>query len=81
MNDESIIERINNLVQEEHTIRSSSPGGAAAEPSSAVRLQSLETELDQCWDLLRQRRAKREFSNDPQEASARPVPKVEGYIQ
>ncbi|RJT96649.1 DUF2630 family protein [Arthrobacter frigidicola] len=81
MSDETIIERINNLVQEEHKIRSSPPAGGASEPSAAVRLQSIEAELDQCWDLLRQRRAKREFNDDPQEAGARPFPKVEGYIQ
>ncbi len=37
--------------------------------------------LDQCWDLLRQRRAAREFGTDPNAAQARPVPEVEGYLQ
>ena len=45
------------------------------------RLDRIETELDQCWDLLRQRRAKREFGEDPNEAEVRREGVVEGYRQ
>ena len=44
------------------------------------RLRSIETELDQCWDLLRQRRALRETGGDPREAAVRPPDEVEGYL-
>ena len=72
--DEDLFTRINGLVQEEHQLRE---GGAV----DAARLRQLEEQLDQCWDLLRQRRAKREFDQDPAEASARPVDTVEHYRQ
>ena len=45
------------------------------------RLRSAEEALDQCWDLLRQRRARREFGENPDEAAARPAGEVEGYMQ
>ncbi|MCZ9336225.1 DUF2630 family protein [Streptomyces sp. TRM76130] len=51
------------------------PGG----PAERSRLGELERELDQCWDLLRQRRAKSEFGQDPEEARTRPQSMVEGY--
>ena len=44
------------------------------------RLRALEVELDQCWDLLRQRRALRETGGDPREARVRPAGEVEGYL-
>jgi hypothetical protein len=44
------------------------------------RLRAIETELDQCWDLLRQRRALRETGGDPREAAVRPPYEVEGYL-
>ena len=72
--DEDLFTRINGLVQEEHELRQ----GDAVD---AARLRELEEQLDQCWDLLRQRRAKREFDQNPDEASARPVDTVEHYRQ
>ena len=44
------------------------------------RLRRVEVELDQCWDLLRQRRALRETGGDPREAAVRPADQVEGYL-
>ena len=44
------------------------------------RLRRVEVELDQCWDLLRQRRARREYGRDPHQAEARPEGTVEGYL-
>lgn len=71
MNDTSILQHINALVDEEHRLRGS--GGDAA------RLKHVEEQLDQCWDLLRQRRAKREFGDDPAAAQVRDVGTVERY--
>lgn len=74
MQDDAILERIRDLVDEEHALRR---GGEA----DADRLGELEETLDQCWDLLRQRRARREFGDDPGEAQVRSPGTVEGYQQ
>jgi hypothetical protein len=50
-------------------------------PTSQVRLQEIKVELDQCWDLLRQRDARREFGQDPNKAKGRPASVVERYKQ
>jgi hypothetical protein len=71
--DEGVLHRIEKLVEEERAMRA---GGTAGE-----RLRDLEVELDQCWDLLRQRRAKREFGEDPDQAEVRPADVVESYEQ
>ena len=75
MSDKSILEHINALIDEEHKLRD----GAGAAPEQATRLKRVEEELDQCWDLLRQRRAKREFGRDPESAQPRDVGTVENY--
>lgn len=75
MNERSILEHVHDLVEEERGLRESSPGGEAGE-----RLAKIEEELDQCWDLLRQRRAKREFGNNPDDAQPRDADTVEHYI-
>ena len=72
--DEDLFTRINGLVQEEHLLRE---GGAV----DAARLRELEEQLDQCWDLLRQRQAKREFGENPDDAQARSTDNVERYLQ
>jgi hypothetical protein len=74
MNDTSILDRINALIAEEHRLRD-----GAGPPVDPQRLQHLEQELDQCWDLLRQRRAKREFGEDPETAEPRDIGTVENY--
>ena len=74
MDDAALIQHINQLVAEEETLQES--------PNHDVdRLRNLEVTLDQCWDLLRQRRAKREFGLDPDAASPRDPTTVEGYQQ
>ena len=74
MSDESIAARIERLVTEEQDLRrreqSDSPDPAALE-ADKERLRAVEVELDSCWDLLRQRRAREEFGLDPDEASPR----------
>jgi hypothetical protein len=74
MADDDVLARISALVAEEHHL---SGGGADA----AARRRELEAQLDQCWDLLRQRQAKREFGEDPSQAQARPISEVEHYQQ
>lgn len=74
MNERTILAHVHELVEEERSLRESSPGTEAGE-----RLAKIEEELDQCWDLLRQRRAKREFGDDPEQASAH-TETVEGYV-
>jgi hypothetical protein len=75
MNDKTILDHITSLMDEEHHLRS----GAAAVPEQAKRLKHVEEELDQCWDLLRQRRARREFGQDPEAAQPRDIGTVENY--
>jgi hypothetical protein len=73
--DESIFARISALVAEEHKLRDAPTAADAAAP----RLKQLEEQLDQCWDLLRQRRARREFGQDPEAAAVRDAGTVENY--
>ena len=75
MSDKSILEHISTLVDEEHRLRDE-----AGKPGhNAARLKHVAEQLDLCWDLLRQRRAKREFGDDPSTARARDVGTVERY--
>ena len=77
MDEKDILSRISSLVEEEHKLRDSTDHSDA----QRVRMNELEASLDQCWDLLRQRRAKRQYGEDPDEAEPRPEPQVEGYLQ
>ena len=81
MEDEQIHKRIEQLVAEEHDLyeRAGDEGGLAE--SERRRLDSLQVGLDQCWDLLRQRRALREGGRDPSAAHVRDPEVVEGYEQ
>jgi hypothetical protein len=80
MDDPSILNHISELVAEEKSLRARHAGGGLDE-TDRERLSRLEEDLDQCWDLLRQRRAKSEYGEDPNEAEARPIPEVESYLQ
>ncbi len=75
MEDQTILDRITALVDEEHQLREH----PVAPEANAARLKSVAEQLDQCWDLLRQRRAKREFGADPESAQPRDVGTVENY--
>jgi hypothetical protein len=84
MSDESIAARIERLVGEEHELRNREQADAAdddALETDRERLQSVEVELDRCWDLLRQRRALRDAGADPEQAEVRDAGTVEGYQQ
>jgi len=73
--DADIYQQIKTLVEEEHAL---DRGGQA---DAAQRRARLEEQLDQCWDLLRQRQARRHAGEDPQNAHARPISEVENYLQ
>jgi hypothetical protein len=81
MDDKEIMGRISELIDTEHDLRSQLAQGELTSEQEKERLRSTEEALDQCWDLLRQRRAKRQYGDNPDGAEARPVPEVEGYQQ
>lgn len=76
---QEILERIRALVEEEKALRDQRAANEIEGDDERTRLSALEVELDQCWDLLRQRRALREAGRDQSEASVRPASEVEGY--
>jgi hypothetical protein len=80
MNDEQVLARIHELVDEEHQLRNQH-ADSPLDDSSAQRLADLEVSLDQCWDLLRQRRARRSAGLEPDEAEPRSGDTVEHYQQ
>jgi len=81
MEDKEILAHIDDLIQTEHQLRAKVITGEMSTRAEHERLTAVEEALDQCWDLLRQRRARREFGQDPAEAQIRPVTEVEGYRQ
>jgi hypothetical protein len=81
MDDREIMARISDLITTEHDLRGQLARGELSSEQERDRLRSAEQALDQCWDLLRQRRAKREFGESPEGAAVRPVTEVEGYQQ
>jgi hypothetical protein len=80
MNDTDILKRITELVNEEHALMQQAEG-VGLDDEQRARMKQLEVNLDQCWDLLRQRRARREFRLNPDEAQPRPADVVEHYQQ
>ncbi|MGH2363530.1 MAG: DUF2630 family protein [Chloroflexota bacterium] len=80
MDDQEIFTTITALVQEEHQLESQGIGHGPDSQDQA-RLRALEVTLDQCWDLLRQRRARRHAGQDPDEAGVRKSTTVERYLQ
>ncbi|SDT61761.1 DUF2630 family protein [Actinoplanes derwentensis] len=80
MDDKTVLGRISELVDEEHTLRRQLSEGAISTDEEHTRLKDLEESLDQCWDLLRRRRAARSSGHDPDAEQARSVDEVENYI-
>jgi hypothetical protein len=80
VDDNEILEHIGGLVGEEHTLLEAA-GADGLDETQERRLASLEANLDQCWDLLRQRRARRHAGLDPDDAEARDTDTVEHYRQ
>jgi len=84
MADEKLLDRIEALVQEEHALLHREENDASDQDALAEdrrRLEQVSVELDQCWDLLRQRRARRSAGEDPDGAHVRDAGTVEGYRQ
>ena len=81
MTDKEIMGRISELIETEHDLRQQLQEGKLHSQEERERLRLAEEALDQCWDLLRQRRAKREYGENPEGAAARPISEVEGYQQ
>jgi Protein of unknown function (DUF2630) len=80
MDDQQIHNQIEKLVAEEHELWEREGSGAST-PDDRRRLETLKVSLDQCWDLLRQRRALREAGRDPGDAHTRDPDTVERYEQ
>jgi hypothetical protein len=80
MDDTDIVRRINKLAEEEHGLERAHEGEELS-GQDLERLHELEVALDQCWDLLRQRRALRNAGQDPDDVAVRPESVVEGYRQ
>jgi hypothetical protein len=84
MADESVTDRIERLVAEEHALRNREQADSSDEAALAAdrtRLDAVSVELDRCWDLLRQRRARRSAGEDPEGAAVRDSDTVEHYLQ
>jgi hypothetical protein len=78
MDDKSVLEHIHELVAEEKKLRAAHHGLTS---DDRQRLEHVERELDQYWDLLRQRRAREEIGDDPDTARERTSDEVESYLQ
>jgi hypothetical protein len=78
---DSILDRVRELVEEEHQLRTALEDGTVTAADEHARVKSIEEELDQCWDLLRQRRARVTAGQDPDDTGVRPVDTVENYRQ
>lgn len=81
MDDKQILGHIDELIQTEHELRDKVAAGQLSSDEERARLRSVEESLDRYWDLLRQRRARREFGEDPGQAAERPASEVESYLQ
>ncbi|GHD86260.1 DUF2630 family protein [Streptomyces naganishii] len=79
--EQRILDRITQMVEDERALRAALASGKIDDATEQRRLGELERELDRCWDLLRQRRAKAEFGEDPNDARVRPSSQVEGYLE
>jgi hypothetical protein len=77
VDDKGVLSEIQKLVDEEHALRE----GASESPEHRERLKNVEVQLDQCWDLLRQRRGRRHAGEDPDDARVRDPHTVERYVQ
>ena len=81
MDDKQIHAHIDELIQTEHDLRAKLAAGELSTAAEHAQLRAAEEALDQCWDLLRQRRARKQYGENPDQAAARPVAEVEGYLQ
>ena len=78
---QEILHRVAAMIADEKTLRERLAEGSIDAPTEHERLAVLERELDQCWDLLRQRRALAAAGHNPDDARVRPTGQVEGYLE
>jgi hypothetical protein len=81
MDDRQILDEIKRIVDREHQLRAEVDQGQIDQEIERRELSRLDVALDQCWDLLRQRRARRDASQDESNATVRPASQVESYLQ
>ncbi len=81
MDDQQILKQISTMIASEKSLRERLAKGEISEAQEHAELTRIEESLDQAWDLLRQRRALREFGDDPDAAGVRPANVVEGYLE
>lgn len=81
MSEQEILAKIHNLVETERVLRTLVGAGEISPNEEQKRLAAIEQTLDQCWDLLRQRRALKDAGQSPEVAEVRPAQQVEGYLQ
>jgi Protein of unknown function (DUF2630) len=81
MDEHEILDRVRALVDSERSLRARASAGELSTDEEQAQLKQVEEALDQAWDLLRQRRARREFGANPDSAAPRAVSEVEGYLQ
>ncbi|GIH68629.1 DUF2630 family protein [Sphaerimonospora thailandensis] len=81
MRDHQILWEISRLTGEEHRLRERLTAGEISPEEGAEEMRCIEQALDRCWDLVRQRRARRDAGEDPDHASPRPVSEIEDYGQ
>jgi hypothetical protein len=79
--DDKVLGRISDLVAEEHRLRERRLAGELSTDEEQTRLRDVEESLDQCWDLLRRRRAARDQGADPDAEQVRDRTTVETYLQ
>jgi Protein of unknown function (DUF2630) len=79
VDDQEVLQQINKLAAEEHELFAKESRGEAS-AADQERLKRLEVSLDQCWDLLHQRRARKAAGSDPDQANVRSEKTVEGYV-
>ena len=79
MDDKKVTDHIDRLAREEHELFEREASGMASD-ADKEKLKRIQDTLDQCWDLLRQRRAKREFGQNPEEARVRDPKTIKGYL-
>ncbi|MFC5379899.1 DUF2630 family protein [Aquipuribacter nitratireducens] len=81
MRDEDVLAEIGRIVRAEHEAREAAQRDELTPEQEQAEVERLEVALDRCWDLLRQRRARRAAGEDPDDAEARPEQVVERYRQ
>jgi hypothetical protein len=81
MQEKDILAKVHELVDQEHQLRTKTEAGELDAAEERQELKAVEEALDQCWDLLRQRRARKDAGQSPDDAQARPVNEVEHYLQ